>query len=187
MVTPYERKVAKDAGIWSGLLVVLVLGLAVGWPTIGPWLFPETKVVTVSMRSSTWIVGEYRTCTSAALNSPDTTLLDCGGGDADEAQHNLSVTFHGQIDTQTAKLWNCQRIQDSGGITSLDCKDDQASTPRSGPAAASDDAPLDWTSNEEPPGRIPGKTCPTGYRLMHHLSGPGGYLRHEDCVPQNVR
>lgn len=125
----YERKVAQGL-VKVAFFLLLALGLAV---VFGPYLvnlFPVTKVVTVSMRSSEWIVGEYRTCSSIANPSGEITLLDCGGGDSDEAQHSLGVTFRGQTDTPNRPcglgpcviVWNCQRIQESDGVTSVECR-----------------------------------------------------------------
>jgi hypothetical protein len=41
----------------------------------------------------------------------------------------------------------------------------------------------EWTLPSEPPGVIDGQPCPKDYRLVKHLSSPGGYVRHLDCVP----
>jgi hypothetical protein len=49
--------------------------------------------------------------------------------------------------------------------------------------------PEPWTSENEPPGRIVPQrgTCPEGYKPIDHMSGPGGYVRHIDCVPGSSR
>jgi hypothetical protein len=117
--------------------ILIVVGLVL---FLSNWKFSETRVVTVSMRSSEWIVGEFKTCSSVLADT--FTFLDCGGGDSGDAQHNLSVTFPGSWEPwaweqnppqNTTKLklflWNCQRLQGSDGITSLDCK--QADIPAS--------------------------------------------------------
>lgn len=91
-------------------------------------LIPHTRVVTVFMHSSGWIVGEYRTCFSAATKPPqDIPYLDCDG--VSNEAHDLSVEFWGQHDTERNRTWNCQRSQSSDGITSLTCKLRNADVP----------------------------------------------------------
>jgi hypothetical protein len=73
------------------------------------WI-PHTKVVDVEVKSSAWIVGEYKTCeTWAAKPVQDVATLLC---DNTSESHALEVRFWGMDDTQRNRLWNCERIED---------------------------------------------------------------------------
>jgi hypothetical protein len=72
------------------------------------WI-PHTRVVTVSLKSSSWIVGEYKDCHSPAQQN--VTHLSC---DESSETHDLKVTFWGanRSNVQPEITWNCQRAVD---------------------------------------------------------------------------
>jgi hypothetical protein len=92
----------------------IYLGLDhVGW-------VPHIRVVTVSLKSSSWIVGEYKACHS--IDQQNLTRLSC---DDTTETHDLKVTFWGTDDTnaQHESTWNCQRtVEPLSRKESLNCK-----------------------------------------------------------------
>ena len=92
----------------------IYLGLDhVGW-------VPHIRVVTVSLKSSSWIVGEYKACHST--DQQDLTHLSC---DDTSETHDLKATFWGTDNTnaQHETTWNCQRtVELLSRKESLTCK-----------------------------------------------------------------
>lgn len=102
------------------------------------WI-PHTKLVTVFVKSKSWIVGEYKTCYSEPTKEKtDLGELDCDLdlrrlqlGDLSQLgdfskmpeSHKLNVTFWGAIATDKNKVWNCLRRESLiSRETSLTCK-----------------------------------------------------------------
>jgi hypothetical protein len=172
------------------------------WDQTG-W-FEHDKMAVVQSRA--WTVGEYKVCQSYAETANDEPLLSCEVDATDSKR--FKVAFHGPtfIDSQPSDYvgqsdkaarkafdWDCRKNNSDDVVISCWIKTDKPATQSANLPGASQrlldtfSAPADWTENEEPPGRIPGGGgCPTGYRIIHHLSGPGGYVRHEDCVPTKM-
>ena len=79
--------------------------------------------VTVFMKSSSWIVGEYKECHSGATQpKQDIETLFCDDG---QESHDLNVSFSGKPDTQNNRTWRCDRQEDpETRQTSLICKEE---------------------------------------------------------------
>jgi hypothetical protein len=100
----------KTLAILFGIVLLIGEGpnLYSGLDEMG-WI-PHNRVVTVVVKSSSWIVGEYKDCQSAAKDPvQDIGFLLCD--DTSEA-HDLKATFWGTSDTKRYRTWNCQRTED---------------------------------------------------------------------------
>jgi hypothetical protein len=63
------------------------------------------------VRSSTWIVGEYKNCETFATKPDQDAVLALQCDDTTET-HALQVKFWGVNDTKSNRVWNCERVED---------------------------------------------------------------------------
>jgi hypothetical protein len=124
------NKKNDDAG---GVIVTLLVIVVGGAFALHTWLDSKTRILPVHMRANGWIVGEYQTCVSLGKENPteeysqtiaDLVFLDCGEKETSES-HDLEVKFakpwFSDVAEKKEHIWNCQRKQSDGGVTSLEC------------------------------------------------------------------
>lgn len=119
---PPQKYKRPDSNIVSLVVAAITLVTLIwGGPEIysgideSGWI-PHTKVVTVAVKSSAWIVGEYKDCESFASKPvQEIAALQC---DHTPETHDLKVKFWGVTNTDRQRLWNCGRLKDD----SLTCK-----------------------------------------------------------------
>jgi len=113
---PPQKYKRPDSNIVSLVVVAITLVTLIwGGPEIysgideSGWI-PHTKVMTVAVKSSTWIVGEYKNCKSFAIKPvQEIVALEC---DNTSETHDLTVKFWGVNNTERQRLWNCERVED---------------------------------------------------------------------------
>lgn len=119
---PPQKYKRRDSNIASLIVAVITLVTLIwGGPEIysgideSGWI-PHTKVMTVAVKSSTWIVGEYKNCKSFASKPvQEIVALEC---DNTSETHDLMVKFWGVNNTERQRLWSCKRVEDG----SFTCK-----------------------------------------------------------------
>jgi hypothetical protein len=129
MATLPHKKNDDAGGVVVALLVIVIGGAF----ALHAWLDSKTRILPVQMQANSWIVGEYQTCISLGKENPtgeydqtiaDLAFLDCGKKETSES-HDLEVKFakpwFSDVADKKQHVWNCQRKQSDGGVTSLEC------------------------------------------------------------------
>ena len=140
-----------------------------------------------------WAAGEYKDCISlnVDLEEPSLTCDANAKGKAFKVRFDADTYVKGRADS-VASHWKCRKYE--AGDATIDCefRSVQEAVVHDGQGQSAKERvskgtqPGIWTSEDEPPGKVlpdGPDTCPAHYKLIDHLSGVGGYLRHRDCVP----
>jgi len=166
-------------------VVVLVLIFALG-PAAYNWLVHDSHWIhheqLMLVYADSWTTGDYKDCDTLniRIEKPPLNCDTYARGKTFNVRFD-SDTYLKEKPDSTVLHWKCGKHE--GGDATFDCE--LKFTAASRPVSIGFTEPHPWTSENEPPGRVVPQhgTCPGVYKPIDHMSGPGGYVRHVDCVP----
>jgi hypothetical protein len=187
--SPKNQNDAGDAfGRIAGLIVVVLV--VVGVPGAAfQWLMHDSHWIhhekLMYVYAEGWATGEYKDCVSLNVDVEEPSLT-C---DANAKGKTFKVRFDSDTHVKeradsTEFRWKCRKYE--VGDATIDCEFSSVQGQSAKEPVSKETQPGIWTSEDEPPGKVlpdGPDACPAHYKLIDHLSGVGGYLRHRDCVP----
>jgi hypothetical protein len=112
LLQPVQKIVKLVWGIILTIFALFAIAATIDWYVNDSGWLPRTRDIDVYVRTSDWVTGESKMCSSATTKEKgDLHGLACG--DQFRESHTLTVKFWGPITTDRDKIWKCKRDESS--------------------------------------------------------------------------